>query len=132
MLVLLSGIAGIGLNEDDRECRAWCSRFALGTQPHQYMGFILFLLMAFRTREAYRMYQSGLNAHYKVKELLRRLVDALLFKTPRNAIDVKQRARMIAFACALPYAFTADMREERRYGKSAIIFHLLRRICMCF
>lgn len=30
-LVVVSGVAGIGL-EDDRDCRAWCSRFALGTQ----------------------------------------------------------------------------------------------------
>lgn len=115
VLVILSGIAGLGL-QDDRVCRAWCSRFALGTQPHSYMGFILFLIIAFRTREAYRMYQSGLLAHYKMKSALRRFVSSLLYKIPQENVESQKRARMVAFAIALPYAVTADMREERRYG----------------
>lgn len=81
------------------------------------MGFILSLLLTFRTREAYKMYQAGLSAHYKTKELLRRFVDSILFKIPRDAISEDKRARMVAFSVCLPYAFTADVREERRYGK---------------
>ncbi len=81
------------------------------------MGFILSLLITFRTREAYKMYQAGLSAHYKGKELLRRFVDAILFKVPRDAIPEEKRARMVAYCVSIPYAFTADMRQERRYGK---------------
>lgn len=73
--------------------------------------------MAFRTREAYRMYQSGLNSHYRAKDLLSRIADSVLCKNKRNSIDKKKRARIIAFCIALPYSFTADAREERRYGK---------------
>lgn len=118
VLVVMSGIGGIGL-EDTNECRAWCSRFALGTQPHAYCGFILFLLMAFRNNQAYSMYQSGLLAQFRIKDSLRRFVDALLNRVPRDAITPELRSRAIAFAVAFPYAVTADIREERFYGMLA-------------
>lgn len=119
LLVFLSGIAGIGL-QDDRECRAWCSRFALGTQPHQYIGFILFLLMAFRTQQAYRHYTTGLMAHFRLRTSIRRFVDTLLFKINRDAVAPEKRARMIAFCVALPYAMVADLRQEREFDKGTV------------
>lgn len=80
------------------------------------MGFILFLIMAFRTREAYRMYQSGLQMHFQIRSALRRFADCILYKIPFDALTSEKRARMLAFAIAFPYAITADAREERRYG----------------
>lgn len=106
--------------DDDRHCRAWCSRFALGTQPHSYLGFILFLLMAFRTQQAYRLYFMGLNAQYRIKVGLLRFAEALLSKTPRDAIPRAKRARMIAHAIALPYAIAADLRHERTYDAGTV------------
>lgn len=111
----MSGLAGIGV-EDDRHCRAWCSRFALGAQPHQYVGFCLFLLTAFRTNQAYRMYLSGQSAWYAIKENLRIFVQALLSSIPRDAVSAEKRARMVAFAIAFPFSLAADLREERKYG----------------
>lgn len=115
ILVILSGIGGIGL-ETERECRAWCSRLALGTQPHSYMGFILFLLMAFRTKESYKMYAAGQRAHFRIKLALRRFVDAMLNQTARDAILPEHRARLLAFSVVFPYTLTADLRHERKYG----------------
>lgn len=119
LLVVLSGIGGIGL-EDDRECRAWCSRFALGMEPHRQMGFILFLLMAFRTQQAYRLYTTGLASHFRLKTAVRRFVDTLLFKVDRDAIALEKRARMVAFIVSYPYAVVADLRQEREFDKCTV------------
>eukprot|EP00171_Calliarthron_tuberculosum_P011104 IDg11104t1 len=110
LLVILSGVAGIGL-ETNRRCRAWCSRFALGSQPHAYIGFVLFLIISFRTGESYRMYASGQRSHYIMKAALRRFVNTMLNRVSRDAIPKAQRARMLAFAIAFPYAVTADLRQ---------------------
>ena len=111
----MSGFAGLGL-DTERTCRAWCSRFALGAQPHQYMGFILFLLMAFRTKNGYKNYVTGQQAFYDIKVNIRQLCHLILNRVPRNAITKAQRARILGFLIVFPYALTADIRQERKYG----------------
>lgn len=118
--VVLSALVGATLEENDRKCRAWCSRFSLGPQPHAYVGVVLFLLMAFRTNEAYRSYQAGLSAWTKMRELLLNFVTTMLHMTPREAIPREARRRMIAFCIALPYALHADLCEARDFDFSPI------------
>lgn len=123
ILVLISRLFQIA--EDDRECRAWCSSFALGSQPHAYMGFILFLLMSFRTRQSYSNYVSGQAAFYEIKNRIRVFTHALLTMIDKDTISKSHRARMLAFAIAFPFALTSELRKERQLGKSRRISYEL-------
>lgn len=62
-LVVLSAFVAISLDEN-RTCRAWCSQFSLGPQPHAYVGVILFLLMAFRINQSYEVSLALLFASF--------------------------------------------------------------------
>ncbi|KAI0561329.1 hypothetical protein FGB62_87g091 [Gracilaria domingensis] len=115
ILVILSGMAGVGVDED-RTCRAWCSRFALGSQPHAYIGFILFLLMSFRTQQSYKNYVSGQRSFYQIQTRVRSFVHLFLDVIPRKDISKEHRARILAHLIAFPYALTADVRKDRDFG----------------
>lgn len=53
ILVFISKVAGMRMERDHRTCRAWCSRFSLGTQPHSVsiendtVAFLVVLLAKF-------------------------------------------------------------------------------------
>lgn len=121
-LIILSGIKGIGLISYGRTCRGWCSHLAIGSQAHSYMGLALFLIMGFRNNKAYQMYQSGLKAHFAMKAILRGLVDFILFRVGADEFTNEQRARMVAFAIAYPFAVTLDLRDEGVFGKCPLLF----------
>lgn len=115
-LVILSKAAGIGL-EKERECRAWCSKFSLGQQPHAYMGFILFLLMTFRTQQSYKHYVRGQSSFYEMKCMIRKFVNMLLNGIPRDSLSKERRARILAHVITFPFVLTSELRRERDFGK---------------
>lgn len=115
-LVILSALVGVTLEENDRKCRAWCSEFSLGPQPHSYIGVILFLLMAFRSNQAYHSYQAGLAAWTAIRKEIYAFATALLASADRDAMEDNERARLLAYAAAFPYALYADLLETREFG----------------
>lgn len=72
--------------------------------------------MAFRTQNGYKHYVIGQKAFYDIKVHLRQLCHILLNRIPREAMTEAQRARILAFLIVFPYALTADIRQERKYG----------------
>lgn len=106
------------MEENDRKCRAWCSEFSLGPQPHQYIGVCLFLLMGFRSNQSYQRYEAGLTAWTVVRREIWSFTAVLLAMVPRRSIPPEQRLRMLSFAAAFPYLLFADLNEERVFRTS--------------
>lgn len=106
------------MDENDRKCRAWCSQFSLGPQPHQYIGVCLFLLMGFRSNQSSQRYEAGLTAWTKIRSNIWSFTAVLLNMPSRRSISPEQRLRMLSFAAAFPYLLFADLNEERVFRKS--------------
>ncbi|CAN8072818.1 unnamed protein product [Agarophyton chilense] len=119
LFVILSGVVGVP-TEEDRVCRAWCSRLALGTQPHAYIGFILFLLMSFRTGQSYKNYVSGQKSFYQIQTRVRCFVHLFLDVIRREDVTKEHRARILAHVIAFPYALTADVRRDREFKEKGL------------
>lgn len=113
--------------DNERTCRAWCSRFAIGNQPHAYIGFILFLLMSFRTAQSYKNYVSGQQAFYQIQTRVRSFVHMFLDVMPRYDMSKEHRARILAHLIAFPYALTAELRRDRRFS---MLNHPLRLVLL--
>jgi predicted membrane chloride channel (bestrophin family) len=106
-------LRSVTLEENDRKCRAWCSQFSLGPQPHTYIGVILFLLMAFRSNQSYHSYEVGLTAWTTIRREILAFTSTMLSATPRDSIKREERLRMLSFVAAFPYFLFADLNEER-------------------
>jgi len=120
LLTFISRLSIFSIPASERVCRAWCSRIALGGQVHQYVGIVLFLVMAFRNNSCINAYSSGLKAFFSFKNSIRSFCVTLGNRVPQDAVSPSVRARAFGLIIAYPYAVMRDLRDRDNFGPGMV------------